>query len=104
MRSTSSLAMFSSVSTPMSASTAGWAFDALVREQRGLQALARGVAGVQPLDVAAAVDEGEQPAGARGSEAERIRETHSGKRAELAGGRGRAEHADRGGRVESALA
>ena len=52
----------------------GWAFDALFREQRGLQALAGGVAGMQPLDVAAAIDEGEQPCGARGGEPERVRE------------------------------
>src|SRR5256886_16957157 len=65
---------------------AGWAFDALVREQRGLQALAPGVARVQPLDVAAAVDEGEQPAGAPGGPAERVREPVRGKRTELARG------------------
>ncbi len=52
----------------------GRAFDALFREQCGLQALAGGVAGMQPLDVAAAIDEGEQPRGARGGEPERVRE------------------------------
>src|SRR5207237_3667670 len=66
--------------------------------------LARGVAGVQPLDVAAAVDEGEQPAGARGGEAERVRESVGRKGTELAGGCGRTELADRRGWVESALA
>ncbi len=51
----------------------GRAFDALFREQRRLQALAGGVAGMQPLDVAAAIDEGEQPRGARGGKPERVR-------------------------------
>ena len=52
----------------------GRAFDALLGEQRRLQAFARGVAGVQALDVGAAVDEGEQPGRARGRDAERIGE------------------------------
>ena len=52
----------------------GRAFDALLRQQRRLQALARGVAGVQALDVGAAVDEGEQPGRARGRDAERVGE------------------------------
>ncbi len=52
----------------------GRAFDALLGEQRGLQAFARGMAGVQPLDVGAAVDEGEQPGRARRRDAERIGE------------------------------
>ena len=52
----------------------GRALDALLGEQRRLQAFARGVAGVQPLDVAAAVDEGEQAGRARGRDAERMGE------------------------------
>jgi hypothetical protein len=83
---------------------AGRAFDALFGEQDGLQALARGVAGVQALDIAAAVDEGEQAAGARSGKPERVREPLGRERGEFAGGGGRAEHADRGGRMESALA
>src|SRR5205807_4075403 len=41
---------------------AGRAFDAKLCQQRRLQAFARRVAGMQALDVAAAVDEGEQAA------------------------------------------
>src|SRR5262249_9773449 len=48
--------------------------DALLRQQGGLQALARRMSRVQALDVAAAVDEGEQPGGARCRDAERIAE------------------------------
>src|SRR5215470_13813558 len=69
-----------------------------------LASLASGMAGVQALDIAAAVDEGEQPAGARGGKAKRVREPLGSERGELAGRRGRAEDADRGGRMESALA
>src|SRR5260370_42681890 len=76
----------------------------MLRQQRGLKALAGGVAGVQPLDVGAAIDEGEQAAGARRGKPERVCELLGGQRAELAGGRGRTEYADRGGRMESALA
>src|SRR6266516_4051511 len=52
----------------------GRAFDALLRQQRRLQALPRGVAGMQPLDIAAAIDEGEQHRGARRGKPERVRE------------------------------
>ena len=52
----------------------GRAFDALLGEQRRLHALARSVAGVQPLDVAAAGDKGEQAGGARRRDAERVGE------------------------------
>ena len=48
------------------------AFDALLGEQRRLHSFARSMAGVQPLDVAAAVDEGEQAGGAGGRDAERV--------------------------------
>ena len=52
----------------------GRAFDPLFRQQRGLQAFARGMAGVQAFDVSAAVDECEQPGCARGGDAERVGE------------------------------
>src|SRR5262249_1468314 len=39
--------------------------DTQLRKQRGLQALARGVSGVEALDVGATVDESEQPRRAR---------------------------------------
>ena len=38
----------------------GRTFDTLLRQERRLQSLAGGVAGVQPLDVAAPINEGEQ--------------------------------------------
>ena len=47
---------------------------ALLRQQRRLQSLARGVAGMQALDVGAAVDEGEQAGGAARRDAERVGE------------------------------
>ena len=82
----------------------GRAFDALLGEQRRLQAFARRVAGVQPLDVAAAVDEGEQAGGARCRNAERMAELVGGQAAQLAGRHGGAERPDRAGRMKAALA
>ena len=82
----------------------GWALDALLGEQRRLQPFARGVAGVQPLDVAAAVDEREQAGRARGRKAERMAELVGIEPAQLAGRHGGAERADRAGRMEAALA
>ena len=82
----------------------GRAFDALLGQQRRLQAFARGVAGVQPLDVAAAVDEGEQSGRARGRDAERVGELLGVEPAQLAGRHRRAERPDRAGRMEAALA
>ncbi len=76
----------------------------MFRQQRGLQPLARGVAGMQALDVGAAVDEGEQSRRARGGDAERVGELRLREAAQLAGGHDRAEHADRRGRMKSALA
>src|SRR5262249_59081359 len=49
-------------------------------------------------------DESEQSAGARGGETECVGESLARECAELARGRGRAEHADGGGRMKSALA
>ena len=82
----------------------GRAFDPLLRQQRGLQAFARGVAGVQALDVGAAVDEREQSGRARGGDAECVGKLPGREPAQLAGRHDRAEHADRGRRMESALA
>ena len=50
----------------------GRALHAELGEQRGLDAFARGMAGVQALDVGAAVDEGEQAGGGARRDAERI--------------------------------
>ena len=82
----------------------GRAFGALLGEQRRLHALARGVAGVQPLDVAAAGDEGEQPGGARRRDAERVGELLRVEPAQLGGRHRGAERPDRAGRMEAALA
>src|SRR5262245_35738636 len=83
---------------------AGRAFDTLLCQERRLQPLTGGVAGVQPLDVAATVDEGEQAARARGGKPERVGEALGGKPGELAGGYRRAEHTDGGGGMKSTLA
>ena len=82
----------------------GRAFDPLLRQQRGLQAFARGVAGVQALDVGAAVDEREQSGRARGGDPECVGKLPGREPAQLAGRHDRAEHSDRGRRMESALA
>src|SRR5262249_12531782 len=83
---------------------AGRAFDSLLCQERRLQPFAGGVAGVQPLDVAATIDESEQAARARGGKPERVGKALGGKPGELAGGRRRADHAGGGGWMESALA
>ena len=83
--------------TPGGPSTPGFG------QQRRLHAFASGVAGMQPLDVGAAVDKGEQPARARAGDAQRVRERCAGQPAELAGRHRRAEHRDRAGRMEAAV-
>jgi hypothetical protein len=62
------------------------------------------MSGVQPLDVGAAVDEGEQACRARGRDAERVGELRGVHAAQLAGRHGGAERADRAGRMEAAVA
>jgi len=61
------------------------------------------VAGVQPLDVGAAVDECEQPGRARGGDAECVGELPGRESAQLAGGHDRTEYADRGVRISHRL-
>ena len=84
--------------------TFGRAFGALLGEQRRLQAFARSMPGVQPLDIAAAGDEGEQPGRARRRDAERMGELRRVQAAQLSGRHRGAERADRAGRMEAALA
>src|SRR6185436_7309455 len=73
-------------------------------EQCGLDALARGVASVQALDVGAAVDEREQAGRSTPRDAERIGDLLCSQAAQLRHRDSRAERADRAGRVKAALA
>ena len=82
----------------------GRAVHAELGEQRGLDALARGVAGVQALDVGAAVDEGEQAGGGARRDAERVGDLLRVEAAQLGDRHRGAERADRAGRMEAALA
>ena len=82
----------------------GRAVHAKLGEQRGLDAFARGVAGVQALDVGAAIDEGEQAGGRARRDAERVGDLLRGESAQLGDRDRRAERADRAGRMEAALA
>ena len=82
----------------------GRAVHANLGKQRRLDALARGVAGVQALDVGAAVDEGEQAGGGARRDAERVGDLLRVEPAQLRDCDRRAERADRAGRMEAALA
>ena len=73
-------------------------------QQRRLDAFARGVAGVQALDVGAAVDEGEQAGGGARRDAERVGDLLRRKPAQLRDRDRGAERPDRAGRMEAALA
>ena len=79
-------------------------FDAVLREQCCLQALARGVTGMKPLDVGSAVDEGEQARRAAGGNAESVRGLLRRQLQQPCRGGGRAEYAGRAGRMKTALA
>src|SRR5262249_11268775 len=78
--------------------------DALVRKERGLQPFARGMPGVQSLDIGAAIDEGEQAGRAGGGDAQGVGELDLVEAKQLAGCHRGTERADRTGRVESAPA
>src|SRR6266567_9385453 len=70
----------------------------------GGSAIARGMAGVQTLDVGAAIDEREQAGGCARRDAERIGDLRGIEVADLCDGDRRAERSDRAGRMEAALA
>ena len=78
--------------------------DALLGKQRRLKSFARGVAGMQALDIAAAIDEGEQAGGAARGQADGVGDPRRRQSAQL-GDRGRgAEHCAGAGRMKAALA
>ena len=82
----------------------GRALHAEFGQQCGLDAFARGMTRVQALDVGAAIDEGEQPRGGARRDAERVGDLLGGETAQPGDRDGRAERADRAGRMEAALA
>src|SRR6202008_1849024 len=81
----------------------GRAVHAELGEERRLDALARGVARMQALDVGAAVDEGEQAGGGPCRDAERVGDLLRREATQLRHRDRGAERADRAGRVEAAL-